>query len=46
VEVVRKFDEYERGAVQAAPSIPNFSNPAEAARAWADQYDPYQFKNA
>jgi hypothetical protein len=37
LEVIKKFDEYERGAIQ--PQVPNFSNPAEAARAWADQYE-------
>jgi hypothetical protein len=33
VKVAQKFDAYERGVIQ--PQLPNFANPAEAARAWA-----------
>lgn len=33
------FIECERRARQSALAAPNFSNPAEAARAWADQYE-------
>ena len=36
-QVVMKFDAYERGAVR--PQLPDFRNPAEAARAWAEQYE-------
>jgi len=38
-EVIRRFDAYEHLVQAVRPAIPNFSNPAEAARAWADEYD-------
>ena len=37
VQVIQKFDAYEKGMMQ--PALPNFANPAEAARAWAEQYE-------
>ena len=34
------FDAYVTGQIKTSiPTLPNFSNPAEAARAWADEYD-------
>lgn len=39
-EVIRVFTAWRRGELQPSQSqLPDFSNPAEAARAWADQYD-------
>lgn len=35
LRVIRAFD----AGVSAAPALPDFSNPAEAARAWATQYE-------
>lgn len=35
LRVIRAFD----AGVSAAPALPDFSNPAEAARAWAAQYE-------
>jgi phage anti-repressor protein/phage antirepressor YoqD-like protein len=33
------FIEVEKKAIEMYSSLPNFNNPAEAARAWADQYE-------
>ncbi|WP_299444617.1 hypothetical protein [uncultured Rhodospira sp.] len=42
-EVVRKFDAYENGQIEAkAPPLPDFTNPAIAARAWAEQFEQRQ----
>ena len=38
-EARRYFIECERQAKQAAPSLPDFTNPAEAARAWAAEVE-------
>lgn len=39
-EVIRVFTAWRRGELQPAqPQLPDFTNPSEAARAWADQYD-------
>lgn len=38
-QVRQYFIDCERRAKGAAPSLPNFSNPAIAARAWAEQYE-------
>jgi phage antirepressor YoqD-like protein len=35
-----QFDAYERGAIR--PKLPDFRDPAEAARAWAEQYEQWQ----
>lgn len=40
VEIVHVFDAYLGG--QARPTMPNFANPAEAARAWALEYERSQ----
>ncbi|MFZ1325941.1 MAG: hypothetical protein WAT67_07955 [Candidatus Contendobacter sp.] len=40
VEIVHVFDAYLGG--QARPPMPNFANPAEAARAWALEYERSQ----
>lgn len=37
---IRKTGQY--SITQSAPALPNFSNPAEAARAWADEYEAKQ----
>lgn len=37
-KIVRRWKELE----QAKPALPNFSNPAEAARAWAERYKSEQ----
>ncbi|WP_193760130.1 phage antirepressor KilAC domain-containing protein [Burkholderia multivorans] len=39
LKVIRAYDEMVSGAKVAAPSLPNFANPAEAARAWAEQFE-------
>ena len=39
-QVVMKFDAYERGLVRQ--QLPDFRSPAEAARAWAEQYEERQ----
>lgn len=39
-EIVRVFDAYLNGDLK--PSVPNFQNPAEAARAWALEYERNQ----
>ncbi|WP_181147084.1 phage antirepressor KilAC domain-containing protein [Burkholderia multivorans] len=39
LKVIRAYDEMVSGAQVAAPSLPNFANPAEAARAWAEQFE-------
>lgn len=41
-EARQYFIECERRAKQSALAVPNFSSPAEAARAWADQYEARQ----
>lgn len=38
-EARRYFIECERQAKQATPSLPDFTNPAEAARAWAAEVE-------
>jgi phage antirepressor YoqD-like protein len=40
VEIVHVFDAYLNG--ESKPTIPNFANPAEAARAWALEYERSQ----
>ena len=38
--VIRTFKAVAKGQIKTStPALPNFSNPAEAARAWADEYD-------
>lgn len=40
IHLTKMFNAWRRGErTSAQPQLPNFSNPAEAARAWADQYD-------
>ncbi|WP_176317407.1 phage antirepressor KilAC domain-containing protein [Burkholderia vietnamiensis] len=39
LKVIRAYDEMVSGGQVAAPSLPNFANPAEAARAWAEQFE-------
>ncbi len=40
LEVIRAYDRKVTGeAAAAAPALPDFSNPAAAARAWADQFE-------
>ncbi|ABO57516.1 phage antirepressor KilAC domain-containing protein [Burkholderia vietnamiensis] len=39
LKVIRAYDEMVSGGRVAAPSLPNFANPAEAARAWAEQFE-------
>lgn len=38
LKVIRTFKAVVKGELKV-PQLPNFSNPAEAARAWADEYD-------
>ena len=40
--IVDRWQELEAKVAQPAPAIPDFSNPAIAARAWADQYEQRQ----
>lgn len=42
LKVIRRWQELE---ASQAPSLPDFSNPAEAARAWAEQYEKAQLAN-
>ncbi|MCH8490682.1 MAG: hypothetical protein LAT81_12240 [Oceanicaulis sp.] len=38
--MIRLFDAWQSGNLQPVqPQLPDFTNPSEAARAWADQYD-------
>ncbi|MDN8088815.1 KilA-N domain-containing protein [Burkholderia multivorans] len=39
LKVIRAYDEMVSGGQVAAASLPNFANPAEAARAWAEQFE-------
>ncbi|WP_157654795.1 phage antirepressor KilAC domain-containing protein [Burkholderia ubonensis] len=39
LKVIRAYDEMVSGVKVAAPALPNFANPAEAARAWAEQFE-------
>ncbi|MEY1593167.1 phage antirepressor KilAC domain-containing protein [Burkholderia sp. Bmkn7] len=39
LKVIRAYDEMVSGAQVATPPLPNFANPAEAARAWAEQFE-------
>lgn len=39
LKVIRAYDEMVSGGRVAAPQLPNFANPAEAARAWAEQFE-------
>jgi hypothetical protein len=42
-KAIRVFTAWRKGdLVSTAPALPNFSNPAEAARAWAEQYEAKQ----
>ena len=41
-EARQYFIECERRALSAAPALPNFADPAAAARAWADEVDAKQ----
>lgn len=38
----RIIDRWQELEAQTAPALPNFNNPAEAARAWADQFEARQ----
>ena len=38
----RNHNEMEQELAKRTPAMPNFSNPAEAARAWADEYEAKQ----
>lgn len=40
--IVDRWQELEAKVAQPSPAIPDFSNPAIAARAWADQYEQRQ----
>ncbi|WP_131753677.1 phage antirepressor KilAC domain-containing protein [Burkholderia vietnamiensis] len=39
LKVIRAYDEMVSGGQVAAAPLPNFANPAEAARAWAEQFE-------
>jgi Rha family phage regulatory protein len=41
--IIERLDELEKSQVKL-PMLPNFSNPAEAARAWAEQYEANAIK--
>ena len=38
-KLVLRWEELENSQRKNAPALPNFTNPAEAARAWAEQYE-------
>ena len=47
--LVRVFAAWRKGELVAAnppPALPNFANPAEAARAWAAEYEQKQHNNS
>jgi len=39
---IERFNAMEAALKQQAPALPDFSNPAEAARAWASEYEARQ----
>ena len=41
-KIIDRWQELEAAQAPAAPALPNFGNPAEAARAWAAQYEVAQ----
>ncbi len=38
-KIIDKLEEYQQKEKSTMPALPDFSNPAEAARAWAEQYE-------
>lgn len=46
VAYIARFNEMETRLKATLPDVPNFSNPAIAARAWADQYERRQIAEA
>lgn len=42
--IIDKLEEYQQKERTSMTALPNFSNPAEAARAWAEQYDQRQLE--
>ena len=38
-KIINKLEEYQQKERTSMTALPNFSNPAEAARAWAEQYE-------
>lgn len=46
VAYIARFNEMEEQLRSASPAIPNFQNPALAARAWAEQYERRQIAEA
>lgn len=42
LKYIQAFNEMEKELKEKSPALPDFSNPAEAARAWADQWEKRQ----
>lgn len=42
LKVIRTFDAVATGQQQASPALPDFTNPAIAARAWAEEFEGRQ----
>ena len=38
-KIINRLEQLEKNRSKPAPTLPDFTNPSEAARAWADQYD-------
>lgn len=44
-KIIDKLEEFQQKESAGMPTLPNFSNPAEAARAWAEQYEQRQLES-
>ena len=42
--LVLRWEDLEKKSISSMPALPDFSNPAEAARAWAEQYEQKMFE--
>jgi Rha family phage regulatory protein len=44
-KIIDKLEEYQQKERNTMPALPDFTNPAEAARAWAEQFEQKQIAN-